>query len=184
MAKQYPRLPSHLKRFIRAQPLFFVATAGPQGRINLSPKGLDTLRILDDQRVLWLNLTGSGNETAAHLRLDPRITLMFCAFEGDPLIVRLYGQGRSYHPHDDRWVELYSHFEPTPGARQIIDVQVDLVQTSCGMGVPLMAYQGQRPQLVEWARDKGDAGLRDYWREKNRVSLDGLPTGMDELLDD
>jgi hypothetical protein len=182
MARQYSEIPDRLKRFIEAQPLFFVATAAPEGRVNLSPKGLDTLRILDAGRLLWLNLTGSGNETAAHLLRDPRMTLMFCAFEGDPLILRLYGRARVVHQSDEEWVALYSRFDPTPGARQLIDMQVELVQTSCGMGVPLMEYRGQRPELVDWARNKGDDGLRDYWREKNLVSIDGLPSGIEKVL--
>jgi len=182
MARQYPDIPDHLKRFIEAQPLFFVATATADGHINLSPKGLDSLRVLDARRVLWLNLTGSGNETAAHLRRDPRMTLLFCAFEGDPMILRLYGRARAVHQGDEEWVALYSHFDPTPGARQVIDLQVDLVQTSCGMGVPLMEYRGQRPHLPRWAEHKGEEGLREYWREKNRISLDGLPTGIDDSL--
>lgn len=183
MARKYQEILPHLQRFIEAQPLFFVATAAPQGRVNLSPKGLDSLRILDGRRLLWLNLTGSGNETAAHLRQDPRMTLMFCAFEGDPMILRLYGRARVVHQVDDDWVGLYSHFEPVPGARQLIDMQVELVQTSCGMGVPLMEYRGQRPHLPEWAMKKGDEGLRDYWREKNRTSLDGQPTGIEGSIE-
>ncbi len=179
MARQYPAIPDHLKRFIEAQPLFFVATALADGRINLSPKGLDGLRVVGPNRVLWLNLTGSGNETAAHVQRDPRMTLMFCAFEGDPLILRLYGKAQLIAPHDPRWPDLYGWFEPTPGARQIFDFEVELVQTSCGMGVPLMCYEGQRSELLQWAERKGEAGIRAYWLEKNRTSLDGLPTGIE-----
>ncbi len=179
MAKRYPEIPGHLKRFIEAQPLFFVATATAEGHINLSPKGLDSLRVIGPRRVLWRNLTGSGNETAAHVLHDGRMTLLFCAFEGDPLILRLYGRARMVQPGDADWAELCSRFEPLPGARQLFDLEVELVQTSCGMGVPLMEYRGQRTELVDWAAKKGEAGLRDYRREKNRVSLDGLPTGID-----
>jgi len=179
MAKFYQTLTPDLQRFIAAQKIFFVATAAADGRVNLSPKGLDSLRILDANRVLWMNLTGSGNETAAHLRQDPRMTLMFCAFEGEPMILRLYGQARAVHQGDDDWVALYSNFDPTPGVRQLFDMRVELVQTSCGMGVPFMEYRGQRPNLVDWARKKGEEGLREYWREKNLLSLDGLPTGIE-----
>ncbi len=182
MARRYTEIPSHLRRFIEAQPLFFVATATAEGHINLSPKGLDTLRVVGPDRVLWLNLTGSGNETAAHVRRDGRMTLMFCAFEGDPLILRLYGRARMVQQGDADWVDLYSRFEPLPGARQLFDMEVELVQTSCGMGVPRMEYLGQRAELIDWATKKGEAGLRDYWREKNLVSIDGLPTGIETQL--
>ena len=180
MAKQYDGISRHLQRFIEAQPLFFVATALADGRINLSPKGLEGLRVVSPNRVLWLNLTGSGNETAAHVQRDPRMTLMFCAFEGDPLVLRLYGRARMIRPGDPEWPERYGWFHPTPGARQLFDLEVELVQTSCGMGVPLMQYQGQRQELIRWAEEKGEPGIRAYWREKNAVSIDGLPIGENQ----
>ena len=169
--------PDH-RAFIEAQRVFFVATAAPGARINLSPKGMDSLRVLGPHQVAWLNLTGSGNETAAHLREDPRMTLMFCSFEGDPLTLRLYGQARAIHTHDPDWATWTGLFPPIAGPRQVILMDVDLVQTSCGYGTPLYAYQGERPRLGEWLEGKGEEGIRRYWRDKNRLSLDGRPTGI------
>ena len=176
MGRRYSEISDELKVFIEEQKLFFVGTAAADGRINVSPKGLDSLRILGRNRVMWLNLTGSGNETAAHVRELDRMTLMFCAFEGNPLILRLYGHARAIHPQDAGWETSYALFNPLPGARQIFDMQVDLVQTSCGMGVPLYDYTGDRKQLIDWASRKGEAGLKKYRAEKNRTSLDGKPT--------
>ena len=167
-----------VRAFIEAQQLFVVATAAPQGRVNVSPKGMDSLRVLAPNRVVWLNVTGSGNETAAHLLEHPRMTIMFCAFEGKPLILRLYGQAKAYHPHDPEWAELIGLFPPLPGARQLIDLKVESVQTSCGMAVPLYRFEEQREELNHWAEKKGTAGIRAYWQEKNKVSLDGKRTGM------
>lgn len=178
MGKRTSEIDERLRAFIEHQKLFFVATAARNGRVNVSPKGMDTLRVLGPNRVAWLSVTGSGNETAAHLREQPRITLMFCAFEGDPMILRLYGTATMTHPHDPRWPDLAALFPPLPGARQVIDVAVELVQTSCGMGVPFFAYQGEREQLNDWARKRGADGIRQYWRDRNRTSLDGKPTGI------
>jgi len=176
MAQRYSEISDKLRAFIQAQKIYFVATAAADGRVNLSPKGLDSLRVLGKNRVVWLNVTGSGNETAAHVQENPRMTLMFNAFEGDPLILRLYGQARVVHQHDPDWVDLYSLFNPQPGARQIFDMNVDLVQTSCGMAVPRFEYVGERQELTHWAEKKGDEGIANYWRDKNQVSLDGKPT--------
>ena len=167
-------------RFVQSQPLFFVATAARQGRVNLSPKGMDTLTILAPDRIAWLNLTGSGNETAAHLRDSPRMTLMFVAFAGQPMILRIYGQAHTTHPDDPDWPRMAALLPDLPGARQIFALQVDLVQTSCGTGVPLMDYRGQRgpDQLLPFYRRMGPDGVRDYWRRKNTLSLDGQPTGI------
>jgi len=181
MGLQFSGLTNELQHFIKSQRLFFVGTATAAGRVNVSPKGMDSLRILDPNRVVWLNLTGSGNETAAHLRESNRMTLMFCAFEGKPLILRLYGSARIIHVRDTDWREYYSLFDPLPGARQIFDITIDLVQTSCGMGVPLFDYAGERRELLDWATRKGKDGLRKYWQDKNRISLDGMPT---YILDD
>lgn len=178
MAKFYPALDDNLKAFIARQHLFFVATAPNDGRISLSPKGLDGLRVLGDQRVAYLDITGSGNETAAHLLADGRMTLMFCAFEGDPLILRLYGQGRSIKPGDAEWAALAPLFPSLPGTRQIILLDIESLQTSCGAGVPLYEYQGERVELLRWLEKKGEPGVRDYQHEKNRFSIDGLPTGL------
>ena len=176
MGKQYAALGSHLQSFIEAQKLFFVATADCDGRVNVSPKGLDSLRVLDENTVLWLNGTGSGNETAAHLLENNRMTLMFCAFEGNPMILRLYGTAEVYHPRDAGWDEFIGLFPPLKGSRQLFKLHINLVQTSCGFGVPFFDYVAERPNMPEWAERKGKAGIRAYWEEKNQTSLDGKPT--------
>lgn len=176
MGRQYSEIPDKLQRFISEQKIYFVATAGAGGRVNVSPKGMESLRILNGNRVVWLSVTGSGNETSAHVQEFPRMTLMFCAFEGNPMILRLYGQARVIHMNDPEWGDLYALFVPIPGTRQIFDLTVDLVQTSCGMGVPLYDYAGDRDDLRNWAVKKGPEGLEKYWREKNEISLDGKPT--------
>lgn len=182
MAKTYARLDDALRKFIEAQKIFFTATAPPEGHINLSPKGMDSLRVLDPNRVAYLDVTGSGNETAAHLHQDPRMTLMFCSFDRQPMILRLYGRGEVILPRDERWDEWCSQFAPLPGTRQIIALQVDRVQTSCGYGVPLAAGGlEERETLRRWAENKGEDGIRAYWQEKNLISIDGLPT---HLLED
>jgi pyridoxamine 5'-phosphate oxidase-like protein len=178
MAKQFDKISSTLADFIKKQPLFFVGTAGDSGTVNVSPKGMDTLRVIDQNRVLWLNLTGSGNETGAHLLLNNRITIMFCAFEGNPLILRLYGSAKIYHEGDEEWTEGIQHFPEFISARQIIDVHIDRVQTSCGFGVPFMDYKGEREQLITWAEHKGKEGVKEYQKEKNTVSIDGFPTDI------
>lgn len=180
MARFYPQLDDNLRDFIRRQHIFFVATAPNSGRISLSPKGLDTLRILDEKRIAWLDLTGSGNETAAHLLENGRMTLMFCSFEGDHLILRLYGRGRAIRPLDPEWEALFPQFPAFPGVRQIILLEIESLQTSCGAGVPLYQYRGEREALLRWVEKKGEQGVRDYQYEKNRVSIDGLPTGLFE----
>lgn len=178
MGKQLPQLTSRLSDFISRQKLFFVATAMDGGHINLSPKGMDAFRVLDEKTVLWLNLTGSGNETAAHLRHNGRMTVMFCAFEGAPLILRLYGQACAYHQRDAYWDAHIGLFPAIPGSRQLIELKIDLVQTSCGMGVPLMDYQGERGQLEAWAAGLGEDGLEAYRQQKNTRSIDGYETGI------
>lgn len=178
MGQRYSRMSEKHIAFVQAQKLFFVGTAAAGGRVNVSPKGMDTLRVLSPERVAWLNVTGSGNETAAHVRLDPRMTLMFCAFEGAPLILRLYGSARAIHPADPEWNEMFALFPPLAGARQIFEMQVDLVQTSCGMAVPFFEYEGERPSLIDWAEKQGDDGLKRYWNQKNRRSIDGFETGI------
>jgi hypothetical protein len=178
MGKRFTEISDTLKGFIERQKIFFVGTAACDGRINVSPKGMDTLRVLDKNHVVWLNLTGSGNETATHLLENDRITLMFCAFEGNPMILRLYGHARLIHDGDKEWHSLISIFPPMVGARQIIDIDVDLVQTSCGMGVPNYVFQGEREGLTQWAEKIGRDGIKEYWKKNNQVSLDGKPTGI------
>lgn len=169
-----------LRSFIERQKLFFVATAAIDGRVNLSPKGMDTLHIVDDNRIVWLNLSGSGNETAAHLQDTPRMTLMFCAFEGDAMILRVYGAAKTLHPRDAEWAAYLAHFSDLAGSRQIFDLQIDLVQISCGTGVPIMRFEKSRAEdeLVPYYRDMGPEGVEDYWRRKNMQSIDGRPTGI------
>lgn len=178
MAEQYGEIPDKLKNFIEKQKLFFVATADVEGRVNLSPKGGDCFRVLGPHRVVWLSLTGSGNETAAHLLACNRITLMFCSFEESPMILRLYGGGRTFHPGSTGWEKLIELFPEKTGNRQIFDIDIDLVQTSCGFQVPYFDYMGERDTLDKWAENKGREGIKNYWREKNRLSLEGKPTGI------
>ncbi len=178
MARTYPELEDSHRSFIRAQPIFFTATAPHQGRINLSPKGMDSFRIFSSRQVGYLDLTGSGNETAAHLRENGRFTIMFCSFTADPLILRLYGRGRVIRRQDAEWAALCGAFPSLPGERQIIVMGIDSVQTSCGYAVPLMNYAGERDTLARWAEKKGPAGLLDYWRDKNQISIDGMATGL------
>lgn len=173
-----------LQDFIKEQKMFFTGTAGAEGKVNVSPKGMDTFRIIDSLHVIWLNLTGSGNETAAHLLENGRITIMFNAFDGNPKILRLYGTGRSIHPHDAEWENLISKFPKMPSARQIIDIHIELIQTSCGFGVPLYDYVGKRDHIDKWVDNKGEEGIRKYWKEKNQISLDGKPTGILEQPSD
>ncbi len=180
MAQRYTELSDKLKKFIEAQKLFFVGTAAADGHVNVSPKGMDSLRVLGKNSVVWLNVTGSGNETSAHVQENPRMTLMFAAFEGNPMILRLYGEARVIHKTDPEWEERFALFDPLPGARQIFDLSIHLVQTSCGMGVPFFEYTGEREQLNDWATRKGDQGIRAYWSEKNQISLDGKPTRIVE----
>ncbi len=180
MGKQYSEIPDSLKKFIEDQKMFFVGTAAAEGRVNISPKGMDSLRVMDANRVLWLNVTGSGNETSAHVQESPRMTIMFAAMEGSPMILRLYGNASVIHRNDPEWRDAITLFRPLPGARQIFDLSVDLVQTSCGMGVPFYNYTGEREQLNEWANKKGENGIKEYWREKNRESIDGKPTRIAE----
>ena len=172
-------LNDRLIQFIREQQLFFVATAAPDGRVNLSPKGMDTLRVMSEPRIVWLNLSGSGNETAAHLRESDRMTLMFCAFEGRPLILRTYGHARAYHPRDPGWDRLAPLFPELPGARQIIDLDIDLVLTSCGTGVPEYQFVRGRGEtdLLPFYDKMGQDGVEQYWHRKNRTSIDGKATG-------
>ena len=174
----HQELDETLQTFIKEQKMFFTGSAGVEGTVNVSPKGMDTFRIITPLRVMWLNLTGSGNETAAHILENGRITIMFCAFEGKPRILRLYGKAKSIHPHDLEWDELISHFPDFLAARQVIVIDITMIQTSCGFGVPLYEYVGERDQLLKWAEVKGKEGVEIYWRDKNLVSLDRKETGI------
>ncbi|MBV9772570.1 MAG: pyridoxamine 5'-phosphate oxidase family protein [Gemmatimonadetes bacterium] len=180
MAKTFDSITPELRAFIEAQPLFFVATAplSAGGHVNLSPKGYDTLRVLDANRVAYLDLTGSGNETSAHLLENGRVTFMFCAFDGAPKIVRLYGRGRTVLPGDEGWDELRALFPDFPGIRQVIIADVTWVQTSCGYAVPRMELVEERPTLIRWAEAHGEEALAQARQEKNAASIDGLPAPL------
>lgn len=180
MSQTVHNITPEIEEFIRAQPLFFVATAplSADGHVNLSPKGLDCFRILSPTRVAYLDLTGSGNETAAHLLENGRITFMFCAFAGKPNILRLYGRGRAILPDAADWPALASGFSLYPGTRQIIVCDVDRVQNSCGLAVPLMKFEDHREGLLKWASAKGEEAMETYRLKKNRHSIDGIPTPL------
>jgi hypothetical protein len=175
MGKVYDRIDDALSEFIERQHMFFVGTApdSPDGHLNVSPKGLDTFRILGPRTVAYLDLTGSVIETVAHLRQNGRITLMFCAFEGRPLIVRLYGRGHVVEPGDGDWGETIGRFPDYPGVRSVVVVDVERVADSCGYAVPRYEYRGERSQLIDYAEKKGPEGLADYRSQKNRASIDG-----------
>ena len=177
MARVLDGISTELRAFLEAQPVFFVATAptGDDGHINCSPKGLDTFRVLDEHTVAYLDLTGSGIETVAHLRDNARITLMFCAFTGRPDIIRLYGRGRVLTPDDSAAAELLARFPELPGRRSVIVVDVERVSSSCGYAVPRMTLDAPRDELLDWARAKGDDGLVEYRASKNARSIDDLP---------
>lgn len=181
MGKRFERIEDAHARFIAAQHVFFVATAAADGRVNVSPKGMKSLIVDGPNRILWRNLTGSGNETAGHLRQVNRMTLMWCAFERRPMILRAYGTARTLHSRDPDWVGLNGRFPPKTGARQIYDMAVEMVQVSCGYGVPLMDFRQDRDALDTWALDKGRDGIREYWAERNSHTIDGTATGV---LDD
>tara|TARA_R110001583_G_scaffold93764_1_gene236958 strand:- start:2522 stop:3082 length:561 start_codon:yes stop_codon:yes gene_type:complete len=178
MGQQYSEISDKLQQFINEQKIFFVGTATADSRVNISPKGMDSLKIINENRVVWLNVTGSGNECAAHIQQNNRMTILFTAFVGNPLILRLYGKAKVIHINDAEWQALFSLFEPIAGARQIFDLNVDLVQTSCGMGVPFFDYVEEREQLKDWAIKKGDTGIKEYWQTKNQQSIDGIPTNI------
>jgi len=156
--------------------MFFVGTAANKGRVNISPKGMDTFRVLDQNKILWLNLTGSGNETAAHLIKNNRMTIMFCSFEKKPLILRLYGNAEIFHIRDEKFHEYVELFPDFSGRRQIIEMQVDMVQTSCGYAVPYMDFKEERKTLNSLADKREDKKLKEYWIEKNTKSIDGFET--------
>lgn len=187
MAKRFSALEASHADFILKQRIFFTGSAAREGRVNVSPKDVAALRVLDAKRIAYLDQTGSGNETAAHIRAQGRLTLMFCALEGPPMILRVYGQGKVLARGSAAYRELLeSAFggEERTGARQIVLLDIELVLTSCGYGVPLFDYAGERPTLTRWAEAKGEDGLEAYRREKNRFSLDGFPTGILEPQDE
>jgi len=178
MAKVHPNITPELTAWIAQQPMYFMASAplAEDSHINLSPRGLDSFQVLNKDEIIILDLTGSGNETAAHLAQNGRLTVMFCAFVGAPQILRLYGQASVIRPDEEKWSEFRSHFaDDIAGVRQIFHQCVSRVQTSCGYGVPLMDLQSQRDLLPNWATRRGEDGIQDYQLEKNATSIDGLP---------
>ena len=178
MAERFNKLTEIQIEFINQQRIFFVGTAGAEGTVNVSPKGMDTLRVVNEHQVVWLNLTGSGNETSTHIQENRRMTIMFCSFTKQPLILRLYGKANVIHPRDNEWKELSSLFDEYVGARQFFQLNMELVLTSCGHAVPFFEYRGERDLLRKSAERRGQAGIEEYWREKNQISLDGKPTNI------
>ena len=176
MADYFPSINANHRSFIDNQQIFFVASADSDGRINLSPKGQTSLVITGENELIWLNLTGSGNETAAHIARSNRMTLMWCSFMGPPQILRMYGSAEIVHPRDKAWEECAQLIEPQLGARQFFRMQVDSLYTSCGYGVPQMDFVQERTALEKWTEKKGSEGVAEYWRERNQTSLDGHPT--------
>jgi len=181
LGKSHSEIDENVATFIRQQHVFFVGTAptAANGHVNISPKGLDSFRIVDSRTVAYLDVIGSGVETISHAKENGRIVLMFCAFQGPPHIVRLHGWARVLEPHDHGFSNVISKFRAYESTRAIIVVDVTRVSSSCGFGVPLMKYEGERPQLFAWAQKKGPDGLRAYKREKNALSIDGL-AGLSE----
>lgn len=182
MGKFFEEISTAHKSFIEKQKMYFVASAplSADGHVNLSPKGIDSFRVISVSRVMYLDIVGSGNETSAHILENGRITIMFCAYEGPPNILRLYGKGYTVLPGDAEWSELSAQFVLPLAVRQIIVADVDMVQTSCGFSVPYYEYAGERDHAEKWALNKGADGLEKYKKEKNMLSLDGLPTAMAE----
>lgn len=178
MASFFESLDEKQKAFIEDQKMYFVASAAEEGRVNLSPKGGDSLRVLSSSKIAWLNLTGSGNETAAHLLKKNRITLMWCSFDKQPLILRVYGTAKAVHPRDEEWNELIHLFEETTGARQVYLVSIDEVQTSCGFGVPYFQFEGHRDTLTTLWKKRGQEAVEAYWEDRNTKSIDGFETGV------
>ncbi len=180
MGKQFSELNQKHINFIQAQNIYFVATAADTGHVNLSPKGGDSLRVLGPSKIAWLNLTGSGNESAAHVLKNPRMTMMFCAFEGAPMILRTYGNASVLHQKDDNWSQYAKLFPKFTGTRQIFVLDIDMVQTSCGMSVPYFNYQADRDDLTNWADRNGIDAIEAYWLKKNQTSINGFETEIAE----
>jgi len=178
MGKQFDQLSDAHIAFIEAQPIYFTGSAARDGKVNVSPKGMDSLRVFSPNEIAYVNVTGSGNETAGHLLDTPRLTLMWCSFDRRPQILRTYGTARAIHPYDADWQTWAPKLPDFLAARQIIVQTIEMVQTSCGYAVPLMTLDGERDTLRKWADDKGDAGVKQYWEDRNQTTLDGAPTGI------
>lgn len=178
MSELFEALTDKHIEFIKNQHLFFVGTAGSEGFVNVSPKGMDSFRVINQSKVLWLNLTGSGNETATHVLENRRMTVMFCSFDKHPLILRLYGNAKVIHPRDDDWNKFTPLFPEYIGTRQFFELDLELVQTSCGYAVPYYSLKGERPTLSKWADKQGRDGVEQYWTQKNVKSLNDQDTGI------
>jgi hypothetical protein len=178
MAVKFTSINQAHQDFIEAQKMFIIGSAGAEGLINVSPKGMDTLKIVDEHTVVWVNHTGSGNETSAHVQENGRMTILFQSFEKAPMILKLYGQATVVHSYDSQWEEISKHFETSVSSRQFFEMKVTLVVTSCGYAVPLYDYKGERNTLKKWSEAKGKKGIKAYWLEKNQVSLDGINTNI------
>ena len=178
--EHFNHLTDDLQKFIKEQKIFFVGTATSEGLINISPKGLESLKVIDKNRILWMNLTGSGNESAAHTQENPRMTLMFTSFERKPLILRVYGEAKTIHRLDKNWDVLSSNFPESDGSRQIFDLKISLVQTSCGYAVPFYDFKGERDILTNWNEKAGEKDIQKYWKENNAKSLDGIETNIEK----
>ncbi len=181
MGKLFTEITDKQADFIEKQKMFFVGTAAEEGSVNISPKGMDYFRILNNNNVAWMNLTGSGNESSAHVQINPRMTIMFCAFEGSPLILRLYGKAKVIHQNDEEWDKLASLFPESSSSRQVFILEVENTQSSCGKGVPLYDYNSDREDLLVSAKRKGKEGIQAYWKQANQNSLDGFPTNILKL---
>jgi len=178
MSDRFEQLSEKNIDFIKQQHLFFVGTAAAEGSVNVSPKGMDSFRVVNESKVLWLNLTGSGNETAAHMLENNRMTIMFCSFDKQPLILRLYGNAKVIHTKDQEWENVSAHFPDYTGARQIFELDINMVQESCGYAVPYYDLKGERPTLKKWADNKGKEAVEQYWQDKNTLSIDDKETGI------
>ncbi|WP_370444981.1 pyridoxamine 5'-phosphate oxidase family protein [Photobacterium sp. GB-36] len=176
MGKQFSELSDKHVEFIEKQKIYFVGTAADSGNVNLSPKGGDSLRVINSKQIAWLNLTGSGNESASHVIKNARMTLMFCAFEGAPLIFRVYGEAKVLHTKDEEWGQFVQLFPESVASRQIFILDIDFVQSSCGMSVPYFSYEGDRDDLANWSKKQGVEGIEQYWLKKNQKSIDGFET--------
>lgn len=181
MGQKYTELSDKHIEFIKDQKIYFVGTAAETGSVNLSPKGDDSLRVLNANTIAWLNLTGSGNESASHILKNSRMTIMFCAFDGKPLILRTYGQARMLHRGDAEWAKYIDLFPTSVASRQIFILDISMVQSSCGMSVPYFDYQEDRELLADWSERKGEKGIEDYWINKNQQSIDGFESKIVEL---
>jgi len=180
MAVKFESINQEHRAFIERQKMFVVGSAGAEGFINVSPKGMDSLRILDDKTIIWLNYTGSGNETSAHVQENGRMTIMFNSYDDVPMIMKLYGQAEVFHRGDSEWESFIAHFPKTEGARQIFKLHIELLLTSCGYAVPKYEFIEERKTLQKWIEQKGEEGIKAYWQEHNTKTLNGVKTNIME----